>query len=222
MSTSDIERSGGTPSPSRDGQKLRDRIAKALTPEVRDRPQWDGKMRWNAPETQGDVLDTAPTDCTYWSWWWSKGKGEIGFSRRACGKRSCSSCAPGHLADRVVMALEVWGTRALRAEYPSHRSWQRAREKRGLRIRGAQATPGLLIIRHGDRVVVWAPLEVALDGAVLVSGQRLRRQLVADLRAIPYPEQDPPTQVWVMASARLAPHTTSSGLRGALRRPVFH
>jgi hypothetical protein len=188
--SADIERSGGTPAldrGDRGDELLKASIARALTPDVRDRQEWDENMGYRPATVEGDILDTAPRDCTYWSWWWSQRNGEIGFSRRACGRRECSACAPGYLADRVAPAVKVWGSRALRAEYATQGAWKWEREHSGLSMRGERAESGLLVIRHGDPVVVWMPVHVGLDGAVVLSGKRLRGQLVDDLRAVPLP-----------------------------------
>lgn len=191
MSSSDIERSSGTPALTQGDDRLKASIRQALTPDMRNRAQWSEDVSYQPAEILGDILDTAPPDCTYWAWWWSKRNGEVGIARRPCGNRACPTCAPIYLAERVAPAVKVWGRRALRAEYQSQRQWKRRREEARIHLRGPAAEPGLLVIRHGDVVVVWAPVHVPLDGVVL-SGKRLREQLVADLRAIPLPAYAPP------------------------------
>jgi hypothetical protein len=200
VAAADIERSGGTPELER-GSPLKTRIGATLTPKVRDREEWvvDGRTQWNPPEVLGDVLDTPPQDCTFITWWWSRKNGNVGLMRRPCRTRTCAACAPEYLAERVAPAVAVWGDRALRAEYASQGEWKWEREKMSLQMRGPRAESGVLVIRLAGKVVVWAPVHVGLDGAVL-SGRRRRDQLVADLRAIPFPEpehgsgDDPPVR----------------------------
>jgi len=141
-------------------------------------------------ETIGDALDTAADPCQYRYAWYSADRGEIGLMTKPCGAPSCPWCVAGWLTERVAPAWEYWAGEAVVAIVRGGHHGDREHARLGVRLRGADATPGVVTVARADggRAII-APAG-SFDG-IGVRGDRLDHRLRATLRALRFVERDP-------------------------------
>jgi hypothetical protein len=161
-----ITASSTTP-PASERDKARFRVL--VEPENRTRMFEDGVER-----TVGDVLDSPPVDCRFRRRWYSPGKERGGIRElEPCGQRACPTCVVTWLVDRVAAPWAYWDGRADVLEFASD-----SRKHRRFRVRGDDATPGVLSLSDDTGATLLVPGDE-------LRGSALDRELVARLRALP-------------------------------------
>lgn len=126
--------------------------------------------------------------CLVRNHWYSADREEFGVIFKPCGKRTCPACVVDWLSQRTAPAWVSWDGGPVAVErFDGSRAWEWARESRGIRMRGDDASAGVLVLPNGadDERLAFIP---GPDG---LRESELDAAYVAGVRAIPVPTEAP-------------------------------
>jgi hypothetical protein len=142
-----------------------------------------GLIDHGMPTTIGDVLDLAIVDCLGGTLNYAEKTGTLWIRADRCGNRKCPMCVVDNLSKTVGRAWAYWNGSADVFSVP-----RRSRGLRQFKLRGDDATPGVLSVPDGDADrLIFAPGDS-------VQGAELNELIVSTVRAVPL-EQRPPREI---------------------------
>jgi hypothetical protein len=136
------------------------------------------------PRTVGEALDTQPGLCRTRYLMYKAALERVTFLVKACGKASCPACVVGWVSARAGAAWAFWNGRATLVKVAGGHHSERTYDRLGIRMRGPNATPGVLSVPVPGGRGLFVPAGI-VDG-YNERGSSLDATLIRTLRAIPF------------------------------------